>query len=344
MRLTGLSCWLLLLASSSLVAEPLGRHENARYENGRQENSRHEQGRELYNYRCYYCHGYSGDAKTLAATYMQPQPRDFSATAPSELSRARMIESVTQGRPGTGMTSFTQYLDAQEIELVVDFVRQEFMTDQLVNTRYHTIENGWPDHQRYQAAFPFATGELALDVPAETLGQQQRDGLQLFLNTCISCHDRARVNDEGPIWESRAISYPRNNFSYTEFDGSTSASIYAEHDVAPALLQLSAEEQQGQQLFQDNCAFCHAADGTGKNWIGSFLDSHPRDLTDNTFMSLVDRPRLRMIIRDGVVGTSMPAWRAVLNDAQIDALVSYISRAFHPVVDVTDTPESVQSQ
>ena len=295
--------------------------------------SAHEQGRELYNYRCYYCHGYSGDAKTLAATYMIPPPRDFSLTSVDQLSREQMIDVVTHGRPGTGMKSFTYYLDAGQIALVVDFIRQEFMRDQRINTRYHTTENGWPDHQRYQAAFPFATGDIPLDVPAEELSAEQRQGLQLFLNTCISCHDRARVEDEGPIWEARAISYPRNNFSYTEFDGTTSASIYAEHDTVPVLEGLTAQEKQGEALFQQNCAFCHAADGTGKNWIGSFLDAHPRDLTDSGFMSLIDRQRLKTIIEDGVVGTSMPAWKTVLQDQQIEALISYISKAFHPVAE-----------
>ena len=32
---------------------------------------RHERGRAIYNFRCYFCHGYSGDARTLAATYLQ---------------------------------------------------------------------------------------------------------------------------------------------------------------------------------------------------------------------------------------------------------------------------------
>ncbi len=313
-----LSGLLLAVASSASVAESPNRHE---------------QGRELYNYRCYYCHGYSGDAKTLATTYMVPQPRDFQSTSLSELSRQRMVESVTAGRPGTAMTGFTQYLDAQQVELVVDFVRQEFMADKLQNTRYHTTANGWPDHQRYQPAFPFVTGELMLDVPPEQLDQGQREGLQLFLKTCISCHDRAYVRDEGPIWESRAISYPRNNFSYTNFDGATSASVYAVRDQVPRLTQLSASERLGEQLFQDNCAFCHGADGSGKNWIGSFLDVHPQDLGDSGYMSVVDRTRLKSIIADGVVDTSMPAWKSVLDDAQVEALMDYISVAFHPVAD-----------
>ena len=37
----------------------------------------HEAGRRVYNFRCYFCHGYSGDARTLAASMVQPAPRDF---------------------------------------------------------------------------------------------------------------------------------------------------------------------------------------------------------------------------------------------------------------------------
>ncbi|HEY5718409.1 MAG TPA: cytochrome c [Motiliproteus sp.] len=294
---------------------------------------RHEQGRELYNYRCYYCHGYSGDAKTLAASYMQPAPRDFTQTPLAALGRQRMIDVVTHGIPQTAMKGFSYYLNADEVELVVDFVRAEFMEAQRINTRYHTPENGWPNHDAYAVAFPFATGQLALDTPQETLSLEQRKGLRLFLTSCVSCHDRARVEDEGAIWELRAISYPRNNFSFTEFDATTSASVYAEHDQVPEISDLTPLEKQGEQLFQANCAFCHAADGTGKNWIGSFLDVKPRNLTDSVAMGSMNSERLRHVIREGLEGTSMPAWKAVLSTEQIDALISYVSKAFYPLSD-----------
>ncbi len=322
--------WLVVLLLCTLVPVGAGAADSAALE-GRGGEDAHEQGRGLYNYRCYYCHGYSGDAATLASTYMSPAPRDFQRTPLGALSRETMIDAVTHGRPGTAMVGFTYYLSAEEIEQVVDFIRREFMAEGRQNTRYHTPENGWPDHDRYRIAFPFATGELALDTPQEQLTAAEREGLRLFVTTCVSCHDRARVEDEGAIWELRAISYPRNNFSYTNFDGVTSASVYAENDTPLDLADLSEEQQQGEKLWADNCAFCHAANGTGKNWIGSFLDRHPRDLTDPGFMQSMDKDRLRQAIREGLRGTSMPAWKHVLSDGQIDALISYIHRAFHPV-------------
>ncbi len=292
---------------------------------------RQEQGRALYNYRCYFCHGYSGNARTLATTYMDPKPRDFTRVSPDQLSRSQMITAVTHGKPATAMTGFSRLLDREEIEAVVDFVRQEFMVEHAENTRYHTPANGWPDHLRYTAAFPFATGEVALDTPWEQLEPAQRMGKQLFLTSCITCHDRSRVNNEGPVWYSQALSYPRNNHSHTQIDAVTSASTFALHDRAPVTVALSEQQVRGKSLFDENCAFCHGKAGTGRNWIGSFLEPKPQDLTDPAYMSRINRAYLRQIIEDGLPNSSMPAWRSVLDDAQIDAVIDYISIAFHPL-------------
>lgn len=125
----------------------------------------HALGRRIYNFRCYFCHGYSGDAQTLASTYLSPPPRNFVATRVDQLSTAQMLSAVTKGRAGTAMQGFESLLTATEIAAVVDFVRQEFILAKASNTRYHTAENGWPEHQRYAAAFAFATGSLMIDTP-----------------------------------------------------------------------------------------------------------------------------------------------------------------------------------
>ena len=140
----------------------------------------HEQGRAIYNFRCYFCHGYSGDARTLTTSFINPPPRNFKATGLHELSREQMVTAVTDGKPGTAMTSFSRVLNGSEIETVVDFIRAEFMRDQLVNTRYHTAANGWSNHERYQDAFPFATGQIALDAPWSELDERQKALLEEF--------------------------------------------------------------------------------------------------------------------------------------------------------------------
>jgi hypothetical protein len=40
----------------------------------------------------------------------------------------------------------------------------------------------------------------------------------------------------------------------------------------------------------------------------------------------------------------MPAWKAVLDEGQIDALIRYISRAFHPVAGSSPDAGKVQAQ
>lgn len=300
----------------------------------------HELGRNIYNFRCYFCHGYSGDGKTLASTYLDPKPRNFITTSIDQLSPTQMRDAVAKGRSGTAMQGFESLLTADEITAVVDFVRQEFMVDKASNTRYHTPENGWPDHQRYSAAFAFATGTVTIDTPTEKLTPELRAGRRLFMSTCVSCHDRAHVSEPGQAWESHALSYPRNGFvpgDTQNVDTVSGASPYHLHDKMPQLVDLSAQELRGQTVFQDNCAFCHAADGTGRNWIGSFLQPHPRDLTEPVFMSAMTHERLAGVIRDGLPGTSMPAWKSVLSQAQIQAVVAYISKAFHPLASTIPT-------
>jgi cytochrome c oxidase cbb3-type subunit 3 len=303
---------------------------------------------------CYYCHGYSGNARTLAATFLNPKPVDFTSISPNTLSRERILQSIQSGRPGTAMMSFNTVLQPNEIAAVTDFVRQEFMVAKAENTRYHTEANGWFNHSRYISAYPFALGEITLDTPWEQLTPEQATGKRLFMTSCVSCHDRGRENNDDIHWESRAVSYPRNQFSPgdnlgtknnsastnknslaandgTSVDATASATPYALHDRPPKLNGLTETEARGEGLFQKNCAFCHAADGTARNWIGSFMEPHPRDLTKSPVMDSMTRARLRTVIREGLPGTSMPAWKSVFSEQQIEDVISYVGRAFHPL-------------
>jgi len=285
-------------------------------------------GKAVYNYYCYQCHSYAGDGRTLASTYLDPKPRDFSRTSPQDLSVERMRKAVRHGRPGTAMAGFDKVLKPEEIEAVIRFVRREFMASGPSNGRYHVPANGWPDHQRYAAAFPFASGEIPLDTLWEKLDPEQRKGRQLYMAACITCHDRARVNDAGPAWEPRAVSFPRRHYSHKTPDALSGASPYRLHERSPFLERLSEQEHRGQALYLQNCAFCHAPDGTGRNWIGSFLEPHPRDLTDPAIAQAMSRGQLKAVIREGLPGTSMPAWKHLLGEPELSDLIAYVKRAF----------------
>jgi len=294
-------------------------------------------GRQIYNFRCYFCHGYSGDARTLAAQMLDPVPRDFTSVTVEVLSREAMLDAVRHGRPGTAMKPFVNLLSEREIAAVVDFVREEFMVRKAPNTRYHTVANGWPDHERFAAAFPFARGEIPLDADEGRLTPTERAGRRLYMRGCVSCHDLARRKASSPTWEAEAVSYPRTGFATGDFldppDAHSGATTFARHDVAPALDTAGVDVRRGEALYQANCGFCHAADGTGKNWIGTFMIPHPRDLTDTTAMADMTPDRLTQVIKGGLPGTSMPAWGGVLSDSEIHSIVRYIDAAFHPLAD-----------
>ncbi|MCH8156899.1 MAG: cytochrome c [Nitrospinae bacterium] len=87
-----------------------------------------ELGEKIYHNRCQACHGEQGDGKTFAANALHPSPKNFTSTSSKkELTRKRMLKSITQGRPGTAMMPWKDVLSPQEIQAVLNYVRQELM-------------------------------------------------------------------------------------------------------------------------------------------------------------------------------------------------------------------------
>jgi mono/diheme cytochrome c family protein len=87
-----------------------------------------ETGRDIFFKHCKACHGTKGDGKTFAANVLSPPPKNFTADKPKqELTKDRMIQSVTKGRKGTAMMPWESRLTAGEIQAVVEYIRKELM-------------------------------------------------------------------------------------------------------------------------------------------------------------------------------------------------------------------------
>ncbi|ROR29061.1 cbb3-type cytochrome c oxidase subunit III [Inmirania thermothiophila] len=86
-----------------------------------------EAGRRIYAENCSVCHGERGDGRSRAAGRLDPPPTDFTHADPEELTRERMIHSVSFGRPNTAMPPWRFRLSEEEIETVVDYIRTAFM-------------------------------------------------------------------------------------------------------------------------------------------------------------------------------------------------------------------------
>ncbi len=298
-----------------------------------QTNAEAASGESTYRYYCYQCHAYSGNGETQARSFLNPAPRDFTTPASRDLEESQMIDAVSYGREGTGMPSFSSVLSEAEIDAVVSYVRNAFMGEVRRDINYHSEVNGWIDHVRYKDAYDFVTGDVRMETPTEKLTSEQLRGRSLYLSACISCHEQSLNKQDDVVWELRAVSYPREHFSNRNepIDIISGASPYALHDRPAIPTNKSANVSRGMTLYQDNCAFCHAADGTGRNWIGSFLEPHPRDFTDPGFQLLRQREGLKAVVRIGLPERSMPAWRSVLSESEIDDIVDYMQDVFMPL-------------
>lgn len=147
-------------------------------------------GRAVYNFRCYLCHGYGGDARTRAARTLKPPPLDFTdAARMKDISDRRMFDAIKNGRPATGMASFARVLSDADIANVVAFIRHAFVEKRAENITYHSPENGWYD---FEAGYPEATRYFRYEGREADLPQALEVGRRMFEASCVTCHLRKR--------------------------------------------------------------------------------------------------------------------------------------------------------
>jgi len=155
-----------------------------------------EQGRKLFVRNCAVCHGEKGDGQSRARNSLNPPPRDFTSPAETaQLTRNRMIHSVTNGRPGTAMMPWKTRLSKAEIETVVDYVRTAFMAGGQAPDAASKLPAAEPG-----AAKPKQPVEVVADMSApfpNNLVGDAAKGRQFFNSNCATCHG-VKGNGEGP--------------------------------------------------------------------------------------------------------------------------------------------------
>jgi cytochrome c oxidase cbb3-type subunit III len=156
--------------------------------------------KQLYNKFCSVCHGDKGDGDSRAAGSFDPRPRSFTAPeAATELSRERMIRSVTNGRPGTAMVGHAKKLRPQQIEALVDYVRATFMHSPASGTLESPVSDGTaamlaPKLKERPAAqlgsltsTPAVAADMTLSLPQKLKGNVE-SGRAFFMKNCFTCH------------------------------------------------------------------------------------------------------------------------------------------------------------
>ena len=86
---------------------------------------------------------------------------------------------------------------------------------------------------------------------------------------------------------------------------------------------LMGDPETGFKIYQQYCAVCHGEEGGGDGVMTRLMDLQPMDHSNPNNMRPFSNDDLIRTIRQGK-GRYMPAWKGVLNQTEIEALVSYI--------------------
>ena len=86
---------------------------------------------------------------------------------------------------------------------------------------------------------------------------------------------------------------------------------------------LMGDPEVGMQLYDKYCQVCHGEEGDGDGIMTKLMGITPMDHTNPNETNALDNEEIARRILDGK-GRFMPAWRGILSQADVEALVSYI--------------------
>ena len=87
--------------------------------------------------------------------------------------------------------------------------------------------------------------------------------------------------------------------------------------------ELMGDPEVGMVLYQKYCQVCHGESGEGDGIMTRLIGISPMDHTNPNEANGLDNQEIAASILDGK-GRFMPAWRGILGQADVEALVSYI--------------------
>jgi len=91
---------------------------------------------------------------------------------------------------------------------------------------------------------------------------------------------------------------------------------------------LMGDPEVGLQLYQKYCQVCHGVEGEGDGIMTKLMGIMPMDHTNPNVTNSLDNEEIVKSILDGK-GKFMPAWRGILSQTDVEALVSYIRLLSH---------------
>ena len=312
-------------------------------------------GAAVYSQYCLVCHGEKGDGDTRVRRGLNSPPRNFTtARAHRELSRERMINSVTHGRPGTAMMAFDERLSEDEIAAAVDYIRTTFMTgegsksppDKMVRGEHLYVRNCAVCHGDRGSGAVWT--QSSLNPPPRNFTAALRDELtreRMITSVTYGRPGTAMMSFRkrlSPEEIETVVDYIRASFLGKAAPAPQAEQIVQADMSLPFPEGLHGDAEKGKRFFENNCFTCHGKKGDGNGPRSKFINPKPRDFLTPKSRSRFNRPTLFVAVRDGVRGSVMPSWGKVLSDQQIADVAEYVFEAFvHPraaQADPTPTP------
>ncbi|MBE9526729.1 MAG: c-type cytochrome [Proteobacteria bacterium] len=92
--------------------------------------------------------------------------------------------------------------------------------------------------------------------------------------------------------------------------------------------ELMGDPKVGYNLYQQYCQVCHGVEGDGDGIMTQLMGIMPMDHTNPNETNSLNNHELEKSILDGK-GKFMPAWRHILSQSDVEALISYIRLLSH---------------
>ncbi|HOX66718.1 MAG TPA: c-type cytochrome [Burkholderiaceae bacterium] len=303
----------------------------------------------FHNY-CSVCHGDKGDGKSRASGSLSTPPRDFtSAASKQELTRERIVASITHGKPGTAMVAWNRQLSADDIARLADHVFTRFVqpAPQAASKGRQIYErNCSVCHGDQGAGSMWARDNMARPPRDFTAPASQNLTREAMLAAVT--HGKPgtpMVGFAGRLGESdiaevvdyiRAALMSGTAISGTRAHGGRDADQAVASQVAPSLVNMNVEfpeglkgnRKRGGAFYLANCATCHGARGDGAGPRAYFINPKPRNFTEDASRARFNRVALYAAVSEGRLGSEMPAWKQVATPQQIADVSEYVFQSF----------------
>lgn len=173
-------------------------------------------------------------------------------------------------------------------------------------------------------------------------GEMVRQGGQLINDrACTACHKLGEkdggiapdLSFEGWLRDGEWVNAHFHNPRALMPDSIMPAFRFTDDEFAAMTADLEGQKavpamETPEASYKALCQRCHGDKGDGLGVIAQHLDPSPRDFTKAGFMNSKPVTRLTDSIRNGVAGTSMPAWGKLLDEAKAKSVLDYIQASF----------------